>query len=223
MNRDIARTILPLALTLSACVALSGCAAEVSDVGSNAPYLTPEPTVTLSLPPQASCVPDCPLNCSFVCEDANNAAGICCTCTCGGGGGSSGGEEDGTILWEIVDVESDEPWDVLAGETFGGGLIFTVVERDVRGDRRAELVGPDGRTRCTFDRGILADAGGRRLFEVRDGSVYRPSGRAPAFTFDRDGVRGASGEVVLLSSPDQTDATPVRKAVIAALYDGLCR
>jgi hypothetical protein len=207
---------LSILITLTA-LGSSGCASETLDVGAESAALSSDTSVTLSLPPQAACTGSCPDHCNFVCEDDPGPSGICCNCYCSGGSGG----HDGTILWEILNGESDEAgWDVLAAET--GSPLWHIVERDVRGTLTGEIRAPDGTLHCSFDGVRLSDAAGP-LYEVRGGQVYRPFGRIPAFTFQEEGVFAGDDELALLTSVDQTDASALRRAAIAALYDGACR
>jgi len=210
----------PAILITFAALGSSGCTSETLDVGAETAALSTDTSVTLSLPAQGNCVNECAEPCYFVCEDANNPEGICCKCKCPGGSGGGYGEDDGTILWEILNFENGFTWDVLAPDT--GSPLMHIVERDVRGTLTGELRAPDGTLRCSFDGVRLSDAAGP-LYEVRGASVYRPNGRTPAFTFQEEGLYGEDGELVLLTSVDQTGASSLRHATIAALYDGACR
>jgi hypothetical protein len=198
-----------LGLTLG----LAGCVAETGDVGTAAHALGEDLEVTLSRPPSANacddeqCLGD---GCQYVCDDD------CCICWC-----DEGPVGNDTILWDLVEAGSGRGWTVLAPTLPDDEELWDVSDVVVDGVQTGVIATPEGETRCFFDRGTLSDAAGP-IFEVRDGAVFEPGARTPAYSFEADGVHEDGGAIVLTSA-DQRDASPLRKAVIAALIAGVCR
>jgi hypothetical protein len=152
---------------------------------------------------------------------------------------ATGGEEDGTILWEILDVEvnpSETVWEVreyepgthpVDGGEEDGTILWEIVLAEVVSTAGTytiwEINDPTGSPKCVINHfGELRNATGTLLLEESGGSVYAAGGNTLLYTFDRFGINDATGRV-LGTNPAQNSASAGRKLTIGALLEGYCR
>jgi hypothetical protein len=148
---------------------------------------------------------------------------------------ADGGEEDGTILWEIVEAESspgETIWEVreyepgthpVDGGEEDGTILWEIVEAEGT-TPTWEIKDPTGGVVCLVNSsGELHDASGTMLLKVLNGSVYTGGIRSKLlYTFDAVGVNYGS-QLVLGTNPAQNGASAGRKLTIGALLRGNCR
>lgn len=124
---------------------------------------------------------------------------------------ADGGEDDGTILWEILDADEAIILEILETTDPTGATGWTILDAAT------------GRQRCGISGGVLTDTlTGRGLYQAASGDVYALGATTPAYVFDGDEVRRGDGTLLLTTDPAQDGASDGRKLIIAALVAGRC-
>ena len=124
---------------------------------------------------------------------------------------ADGGEGDGTILWEILNVAGATVWEILETTDPTGATRWTILDPAT------------GRERCAVADGLLTDTlSAGKVFQAVSGDVYAVGATTPAYVFDGDEVRRGDGTLLLTADPAQEGASDGRKLIIAALVAGHC-
>lgn len=153
---------------------------------------------------------------------------------------ADGGDDDGTIVWEILEVASvpasgETTWEVREyepgshpqdGGDDDGTIVWEILELTTSSPAGGstttwDLSDATGSLLCDIDDGELRDSSGTLLLQTVTGGIGGATGSL-LYGFDRLGVNDAAGTRVLGTSPGQDSATDGRQLAIAALLEGEC-